>query len=492
MAIITTSTLTPATKQLQTKVGINLADTPYFSPVRAFANLALGQSYSVTSKAGDPASSYFDDNGDCIKFNTGDEFAIALPRPAGVFQGKEVDVICRWHGTAHVAPFGSGTKNAVIGTNETRFTYVMGSSLAILKVTKVDPASKFGGLDVREVSADPSAFWDADYLKLTSRFNTIRFMDWMATNKNQYLTWANRKRYVNNTFVSTGFVDSGKPVEVMIDLANKTHCNPWFNMSWNADDDYIRKFATLVRDTLDKTLVAYVETSNEVWNYSFAVATQSMNEGVARNLNKDKYRAGALRYCQRTSEVMKIWEEVFAGQMNRIVRVISWQMGAGNVPILVGYSDTASHVDAYACAPYFGTNLNSYATPVDTALVFTNLKNKIDSNLTSLINTKKSAQSYGKRLITYEGCQGVTGKDLTLLSSIEHDARMGELVKYYLMGWQQNIGDLNMIYNDYGGASQYGYWGLLDNPSNVPTDTTKGAAVAAFMGQVNAPTPVTK
>ncbi len=64
-------------------------------------------------------------------------------------------------------------------------------------------------------------------------------------------------------------------IEYMIQLANEAHANPWFCMPWNTDDDYVRKFAEKVRDLLDPSLVAYVETGNEVWNFSFGMTLQA-------------------------------------------------------------------------------------------------------------------------------------------------------------------------------------------------------------------------
>ena len=65
----------------------------------------------------------------------------------------------------------------------------------------------------------------------------------------------------------------GVPIEVMIDLANTLHVDPWFCMPHQASDDYVRQFATLVHARLDPALHPHIEYSNEVWNTGFAQTT---------------------------------------------------------------------------------------------------------------------------------------------------------------------------------------------------------------------------
>lgn len=55
----------------------------------------------------------------------------------------------------------------------------------------------------------------------------------------------------------------------MIDYCNRTGTSPWFCIPRRADDNYIRKFAEMVRDSLDPALLCYVEYSNEIWNSIF-------------------------------------------------------------------------------------------------------------------------------------------------------------------------------------------------------------------------------
>ncbi|MBM4037789.1 MAG: hypothetical protein FJ290_04680 [Planctomycetes bacterium] len=94
------------------------------------------------------------------------------------------------------------------------------------------------------------------FLDLWRGMNTYRFMDWMHTNGSEVAEWADRPKMSDATWTIRGV-----PLEVMIDLCNRQLINPWFCMPHKATDDYVRQFATQVRDTLDPTLHVYVEYS---------------------------------------------------------------------------------------------------------------------------------------------------------------------------------------------------------------------------------------
>ncbi|NJN99194.1 MAG: hypothetical protein HC875_36435, partial [Anaerolineales bacterium] len=58
----------------------------------------------------------------------------------------------------------------------------------------------------------------------------------------------------------------------LIRLANDTGAEPWFTLPHQADDDYVRRFAQMVHADLRADLRAWMEYSNEVWNFSFQQA----------------------------------------------------------------------------------------------------------------------------------------------------------------------------------------------------------------------------
>src|SRR5690606_20571076 len=131
-----------------------------------------------------------------------------------------------------------------------------------------------------EPSAPSDQFFDPDYVAYIKRFSVLRFMVWQDMNENKPVTWATRSRMVGKDMVRR---NDGVPIEVMIDLANAADADPWFCIPWNADEEYVRKFAELVRDRLvwKPGRKVYVELSNEVWNWMFPVTKQAAQEGLA-------------------------------------------------------------------------------------------------------------------------------------------------------------------------------------------------------------------
>src|SRR5207253_8214123 len=112
----------------------------------------------------------------------------------------------------------------------------------------------------------------------------------------------------------------GVPVETIVETANELGLDPWVTVPWNADDDYITRFATYIRDNSTPGHKVYVEVSNEVWNGGYPVATQATNEAKAEGLpSADGTGSGGNleRYAEKTKQVMTIWSSVFSSQMNR-------------------------------------------------------------------------------------------------------------------------------------------------------------------------------
>lgn len=69
-----------------------------------------------------------------------------------------------------------------------------------------------------------------------------------------FVTW-NDRRTLDDASQSDGdlleyFHTNGVAPEYLIELSNEIDTNPWFNMPHRADDDFVRNFATMVRDTL--------------------------------------------------------------------------------------------------------------------------------------------------------------------------------------------------------------------------------------------------
>lgn len=203
------------------------------------------------------------------------------------------------------------------------------------------------------------------FLDRLDDFDTLRFMDLMNTNQTDIVTWADRSR-LTDASQSDGdlaeyFHTHGLAPEHLIELSNETDANPWFNMPHQANDDYVRQLATMVRDTLDPDLKVYVEWSNELWNaffptYSWIVAQTQLPENAGLD-----FFAIAGREMSRDFD---IWTDVFAGQEDRLVRVVAGQQ-ANSWLVEQLLANVGGRVDAVSCTAYSGLGtetINAYTS----------------------------------------------------------------------------------------------------------------------------------
>ncbi|MGL1933078.1 MAG: hypothetical protein OCC45_15170 [Desulfotalea sp.] len=180
------------------------------------------------------------------------------------------------------------------------------------------------------------------YLQGLRPFHCLRFMEWTKTNNSEQIHWQDRSR---PEYYSQG-LNNGISLEYAIELANKLNVDAWFCVPHMASDNYIKKMAQLIRDTLQKDLTCYIEYSNEIWNWQFEQAHWVLNNGLAPRWPKgfkeetrsvEKYVEKGLARINKNPEdhpkkdafmmarTFRIFSEVFEGQMERVVRVAGVQ-----------------------------------------------------------------------------------------------------------------------------------------------------------------------
>ncbi|MBB5687154.1 hypothetical protein [Sphingobium boeckii] len=466
-------------------VGINVAGTSYWSGERSFANLASGGNWTDPGTAGwgalDP--SQIDENGTVKSLNAGQKAAINLARPAEQMQGKDVRIRCTYSGEGSLSYDGFYPRPMEIIQNGIEFTWIATATKTFLYLNKTNPENPLRNLDCREADMDRNLLFAPEFIESLRPFQVLRFLDWMPANTNPaVVNWSIRTLPSNVS--QTGA--QGVAIEHMIDLANQTQTDPWFTIPWNADETYIRNFATLVRDRLSPDRKVYVELTNEMWNAAFPVFNQILAEAVAANLATDKYQGLLYRYAQKSAWALKIWTEVFAANPDRLVRVVAtqhdnpWQAGE-----VLGFGDTAQYVDALATAPYFGHDLLAGANAAETdlnklfALLAAQAKN-VMADKTS--ENKAAATKYRKRYITYEAGQHIVAPgNQPTLAALNRDQRMYDIYKTYMADWKSNSGDLMVMFSATGGISQYGAWGIREYAGQPLSETPKRRAVLDFL-----------
>ena len=323
--------------------------------------------------------------------------------------------------------------------------------------------------------------WHPKFLSRWSGVACIRLMDMMATNNSEQQHWKNRPKPND-----ASYTQKGVPVELLVDLANRLDADAWFCMPHQADDDYIKQFAMVVKHHLKPHLHAWVEYSNEVWNGGFDQYDYAAKQGQALNLANDAWDAAFHFNALRSVTIFNTWQTVFEGR-NRLVNVIASQ--AANAYLseqLLNVGELAAQVDVLAIAPYVSFNVpmetNDAGISADKVAAWSLDKLFAYLNTTALPEAqswieanKKVADKFGLKLVAYEGgqhlvgIQGAENNDVLgdLLMQANGDARMGEVYAKNLVHWQTAGGDLMCTFTSVEGWSKWGSWGLLQHTNDA-------------------------
>ncbi len=379
------------------------------------------------------------------------------------------------------------------------------SAAPFLQITATAPQNYVR--NIRVVSAANEASygsepWDPEFLKRWVPFPVIRFMDWGATNDSPIRHWSERTQPDAQTQAAPG----GVALEHMIDYCNRTLSEPWFCMPHMADDNYIRRFATMVRDHLDPRLTTYVEYSNEVWNSIFEQTHYCDSVGSAQGLDPTgthPWEAGWRYSGRRSKEIFKIWEEVF-GNTDRFVRVIASQMNTYVTECKLETDSVYNYTDAIAIAPYFGGKYNDAGRMNEiAALTVDQLLDSCLDDIRGDVRTqikahadlcKKYNTDYGTdlRLIAYEGGQHLTAWNTNqaatdLFTAANRSPRMKELYLTYFEMWDTLGGTLFAQFSSLCSPGPYGAWCVLENVDQDPATAPKYQALLELIAAHPAP-----
>ncbi len=331
--------------------------------------------------------------------------------------------------------------------------------------------------------------FNPDFLRYMTDFSVLRFMDFMRVNDSEITQWSERTPLESATWA----VDSGAPIEVMVDLANRLKADPWFTMPHQAEDDYVKQFATFVKENLDPPLKTYIEYTNEAWNGQFRQFRYMIEKGEAANLDNNPYQAGFKYYSLRSVEVLKIWEKVI-NDNNRLVRVMAGQAANSYIPELsLSYKDAYKHVDAIAIAPYFGGYLGDPERSTENLSLnelFVELRKKsLPESIQWMKEVASVAKKYNVDMIAYEGAHhlvGVTGAENNrklnnLFDRADTNPQMKALYHRYFNEWKKAGGQLFAYYSAPSRSTKWGRWGLTESLYQSREESPKYDAVLQFI-----------
>jgi hypothetical protein len=360
---------------------------------------------------------------------------------------------------------------------ETHFTIVETDPQAPLRNLQIVPVEHEH--DHNEVLFHPQ------FLALVRPFSVLRFMDYFETNGSTQRRWSDR---ATPAYFSQGTAKGGA-IEYAIALCNRLHADCWFNIPHLADDDYVRHYAELVRDQLDPSLRAYVEYSNEVWNFPHGDEIQQLGEKAGMKHEWDT----RLRYqARRSIQIFDTFEKTLGRP--RLVRVLAGQCFPLRLQILLEQDDAYQHADAVAIAPYFGYDLTDDKNlprlkGASTAALAGRVADSLANTKQQLRELKALAARYQLPLIAYEGGQhlatgGAYHADRALqqlLDDVNRAPAMGEAYRKYLELWRDEGGQLMVLYKLVEGYSQWGRWGLLEDMWQPLSRAPKYEASVSFM-----------
>ncbi len=374
------------------------------------------------------------------------------------------------------------------------------------------------------------------YKALISKFQVIRFMDYMATNSNGQVNWSDRRLPqedqegpIHNSN-SYGWEGLGGAWEYTIQLCNETNRDCYINIPEQAtgnntydSSSYIYQLALLfkygsdehgnvytsyqsnpVHAPLNSNLHLYIEYSNEVWNtgggINFAQAGQNHDAAKAEvqaggsPLNYDGETSDWTwtwrRQAKRIKETSEIFRAVFGdgAMMSQVRPLLEWQYGNGQgtaAAELTFLNNYYNNADGYHVSdPHSPT----YYVWGGGGATYSGVKNPNASTIDDIYNSgfdgdnfkanvtadANYAKAFGLRYVSYEGGFSVGGDNPgDLQKQANLDPRAKDLEKQTQSIFSQAGGDLLMYFNSAG----YTAYGMAD-PDIFSQDTPKLQAIS--------------
>ncbi|MEZ6192920.1 MAG: hypothetical protein R3C45_16735 [Phycisphaerales bacterium] len=479
-------------------VGMNLSEIAYFSREWAFVDVVRSaRRWTSTTPSGQP----FDDgrtvNTDAngwplLQAGQAANTLLMVDNPAAYPTGQYV---VTWEGTGTLE-FGFDATNVQnAGTRRMTFNVTSATKNGILmRVTSTAAAPN----NIKNIRVWMPTFENAAspfhplFMQKLQPFGVIRFMDWQQTNGSPLVSWSQRTTL--NTFSQDR--SSGAALEYMIALCNELGADAWFCMPHQANDEFVTNFATMVRDQLNPDLKVYVEWSNEVWNVGF-----SQNKWVDDNSPGGVFSDGFMqKWAAEAKRDFDIWQTVFAGQTERVIRVAAGQQA--NVWVTRRLTEELNGAyDVISCAAYFDqrkTQFNASTTVQDI------INNAVNDTIPNIYTgyyqdhgdlAQELTNTLGRTipLVAYEGGQHYTVHGNAGLPYYQAFKDVQEyqnptpgvpdMYDAYIANMQafdNSGGSLFMAYNYVRKQDQYGSWGHLQFQNQSEADAPKYRALLEF------------
>ena len=530
----------PSVTYINPNLGVNLEGITDYSRLYMFADLAKASRQWGSPSAPWDGSASVDAQGwptqdagvilELHEVDVGDTIAAYRYMAVGTYAFS-------FTGRATVSGNGIPVANSVYdaASNTTTGDLLVGERVSQMFLSFRNTSGGIKNLKVmRPGYAATGEIWTKEFLAAIAPFGTLRFMDALATNNNPLKLWSERTLPTSATQASS----KGMAYEHVIDLANTTGKAIWINVPGSADDNYILQLATLLKNSLNPKINVYVEFSNEVWNTIFSQSSANEQAAVAEVIagdtsltgghactaaelasgtnNCNRTWAGWLRVGKRTVRITQIFAQVFGqSAINTRIRPILathfayLAIGEQQLKYIARYHGQPSTlIYGIAGAPYYDIENSVSNSPTLTLnQIFSSFAQSLSQTLPMFaagvnvagVFTKGAAYQggdwtgasqlalakfYNIKSLAYEG--GSDYHQNTVSTAVKYqsnfDPRAGELTRQYIEQWLGCGNDLFMYFTLSSGYSQWGNWGLTNDPVNMTSPK-----MAAFRALASTP-----
>ncbi len=342
-------------------------------------------------------------------------------------------------------------------------------------------------------SREKCGIWNPEFLARWRSMKIFRTMDWQSTNGSDLKRWADRPLPEDATYTRAGL-----PIEVICDFISRVDADLWFCVPDDADDEFVRNAASLLKERLPEDRKIYLEYSNEVWNSSFKQNRRAASKGRELGFAESDWENAWLYTSRRSVEIFKIFEEVFGGA-ERLVRLLPSQAANPYVSEqIVKFEDAWKHADALAIAPYVGMSVSAEEKDDVIALGLDGILDRVEEKILPetidvMKKQKELAERYGLDLVAYEAGQHLVGlwgandsEELnSLLTRANRSARMGAIYEKYYRAWEEIGGGALCHFSSTGRWSKWGSWGLIEYADETPDDSPKYRVTLEFAKKWN-------
>ncbi|GGB28197.1 hypothetical protein GCM10011380_17250 [Sphingomonas metalli] len=479
----------PTTRRAQ--LGINIAGPgAWWSGDQTYVNLLRGAEWRAPGWANAKREDLGPDGIPKAELISAAYQPLVIIKPPLGSQTQAVPVVCTWAGKGRVTIGGNSAAGVVERRGRYEMTFVPNrdmTKMTWLQIMASDRADPIRNLDCRAAAhVGLTDLFLPEVVAYYRNFGTLRFLDASGVNGNGQWRWTTRTQPDDLTLSGS----DGMPLEHQVALAAAAQADGWYNVSYNADEDYQRRMAQLIHDATPADRHVYVELSNEVWNFAFAAAAQANREGAAVNLSSDgdAFKSGLFQYARRTAELMRIWTDVFRDRPGQLIRVAATQQDnpwTANVVLRESGLGRSGLIDALAVAPYFGAAVIP-ANPgvTDPDRLFPLLRADMVRILTGIQPQNRAvAKEFGLRLISYEGGQHIVADNVDVVAGLNRDPRMGALYADYIpQAIAANDDDLLVLFSATGPIGKFGAWGLREYAGQPRSEAPKLDAVLTALG----------